>query len=532
MTTENKMNKDAILADAEEKNMNKDATLEDAENGMRQRAGKNPSALASAPKALSKVSMRYDIDGDGKLDASEKAMRDMDTDNRGYLTNDQVYKVMLEQMKLQREVFGLKRMSFVFVAVIFMLALATLGTSFAAASLAKDTNVKNGILVVKGGDGVVGTSNVASTFTLTEVTLPDTGRRLAIEGDPSNFGITVTSITKTDAVTVAAECAAGRTVFLEETCTGGSTTIDVPVCPGARTTNTGESELIYTYTQGSGTSATSVTINCSDPSADTCTVVFSAGSPSCTAISVNTLGSDGSALAPGAYVANGIVYLNGILYLRVPIGSTDPWAFRFDSGSFITAAASNIVFSVESIEEGTGLPVTTNLEYDDTGYDTYADRVTWVVNGAISIGAESYMAGTMRSKQTITLGASAKCGRLEAQAAIVLGAGAETGPLIGNAAITVGAGSSCGPVRAGAAITVGAGATISILRPGPNAANTVGAGVKCEAFGAVPVKTWLVASQCDCDPKYSEEYEGYVGYEGSVWGAPTTLAARGDDCAA
>jgi hypothetical protein len=98
---------------------------------MRQRAGKHPSALTSTSKALSKISMRYDVDGDGKLDPSEKAMRDMDTDNRGYLTNEQVYKVMLEQMKLQQEVFGLKRMSLVFVFIIFLLSLATLGTSFA-----------------------------------------------------------------------------------------------------------------------------------------------------------------------------------------------------------------------------------------------------------------------------------------------------------------------------------------------------------------------------------------------------------------
>jgi hypothetical protein len=513
MTTENNMNKDAIPEGAEENNMNKDATLEDAENGMRQRAGKNPSALASASKALSKLSMRYDIDGDGKLDATEKAMRDMDTDNRGYLTNDQVYKVMLEQMKLQREVFGLKRLSFVFVFIIFMLSLATLGTSFAAALLAKDTDVKDGILVVKGGGGVVGTNNVASTFILTEVTLSDTGRRLAIEGDSSDFGITVTSITKTDALTVAQECIDGHTVFLEVSCgTSGSTTIDVPICPGTRTRTLGESELIYTYAQGG---ENVVTINCAG-SADTCTVEFTAAAPSCTAISVNTLGSDGIKLVPGAYIANGIVYLNGKLTLQTTSSDTTPWAFRFDSGAFITAAAANIEFYVED--------TVTTLKHGDPGYEALADRVTWVVNGPISLGAESKMAGTMRSKATITLGASVKCGRLEAQAAITLGASAESGPLIGNAAITVGAGASCGPVRAGAAITVGAGATISILRPGANAATTVGAGVKCEA-GTLP-PTWLVSAPCTCDAKYS------VDDEGMPWAEATTLAARGNDCAA
>jgi hypothetical protein len=262
-------------------NMKNDATLEDAEKGMRQRAAKNPSGLTSTSKVLSQTSMRYDVDGDGKLDPSEKAMRDMDTDNRGYLTNDQVYKVMLEQMKLQQEVFGLKRMSLVFVFIIFFLSLATLGTSFAAASLAKDTDVKNGILVVKGGDGVVGTSNVALTFTLTEVALSE--RRLVTEGGVGTGGITVTSITKEDAEKVANECGNGKSVFLKETCGDSEalTTIDVPICPSTETTNLVDGALIYTYMQGA---VKVVTIDCSAATnpTDTCEVVFPLGTPACT----------------------------------------------------------------------------------------------------------------------------------------------------------------------------------------------------------------------------------------------------------
>jgi hypothetical protein len=64
-------------------------------------------------------------------------MREMDGENRGYLTNDRVYKIMQEQMKLQQDVFGLKRMSLVLLFVILLLSLATLGTSFAAGALAK-----------------------------------------------------------------------------------------------------------------------------------------------------------------------------------------------------------------------------------------------------------------------------------------------------------------------------------------------------------------------------------------------------------
>jgi hypothetical protein len=242
-----------------ENNTNIDETLEDAENGLRQR---NPSALTSASKALSKVSMKYDIDGDGKLDPSEKAMRDMDTDGRGYLTNEQVYKVMLEQMKLQREVFGLKRMAVVFVSIILLLSLATLGTSFAAALLAKDTDVKDGNLVVKGGDGVVGTSNVASTFTITEV--DPSRRRLQKTGSADTGGVAFASITKTDAAAVAANCGVGTNVFLKEKCTGSDLTIDVPICPSI--TSESESGGVFTYTCMDG----AVTIECTG--SDDCTV--------------------------------------------------------------------------------------------------------------------------------------------------------------------------------------------------------------------------------------------------------------------
>jgi hypothetical protein len=220
-------------------------TFEDVENGMRQRTtGKHPSALASTNKALSEVSMMYDVDGDGKLDESEQAMRNMDTDNRGYLTNEKVYKVMLEQMKLQNEVFSLKRMAMVFVFIIFFLSLATLGTSFAAATLAKDTNVKNGILVVKDSNNVVGTSNVAETIILTAGA--GSGRRLVIDGDDES-GYNATFITLEEAGTVHTLCVGGKTVNLQRACSDNTTTIVVPVCPSVETMNSANGMMKYTH---------------------------------------------------------------------------------------------------------------------------------------------------------------------------------------------------------------------------------------------------------------------------------------------
>ena len=67
---------------------------------------------------MSTISKMYDIDGDGQLDEAEQAMRDMDKSNRGYLTNEKVYKMMQEQMETQRQLFHVKRMMFMYVIAI------------------------------------------------------------------------------------------------------------------------------------------------------------------------------------------------------------------------------------------------------------------------------------------------------------------------------------------------------------------------------------------------------------------------------
>ncbi len=54
---------------------------------------------------LSMISKMYDIDGDGKLDEAELAMRNMDTSSRGYLTNDKVYELMQQNFQMQRDLF-------------------------------------------------------------------------------------------------------------------------------------------------------------------------------------------------------------------------------------------------------------------------------------------------------------------------------------------------------------------------------------------------------------------------------------------
>jgi hypothetical protein len=74
---------------------------------------------------------------------------------------------MMEQLQLQQQVFGLKRMLLFLVLIVSLLSVATLGTSFAAATLAKDTNVVNGNLVVKADDTLVATRSRGSHIVAT-----------------------------------------------------------------------------------------------------------------------------------------------------------------------------------------------------------------------------------------------------------------------------------------------------------------------------------------------------------------------------
>ncbi len=56
---------------------------------------------------------KYDMKGDGVLDAAEKAMRNMDDLRRGFLTNEKVYIMMQEHLEMQNQLFRVRRIMFV-----------------------------------------------------------------------------------------------------------------------------------------------------------------------------------------------------------------------------------------------------------------------------------------------------------------------------------------------------------------------------------------------------------------------------------
>ena len=94
-----------------------------------------------SPRTLSAVSKMYDVDGDGVLNEAERALRELDTEGEGHLSNQKALKIMEQQLALQRQLFSMKRILIGLVAFTVILALSNLGTAFAAASLAKDTSV-------------------------------------------------------------------------------------------------------------------------------------------------------------------------------------------------------------------------------------------------------------------------------------------------------------------------------------------------------------------------------------------------------
>ena len=141
-----------------------------------------------APK-MSVVSKAYDRDNKGYLDDTEKAMRELDTDNKGHLSNATVYELMLESNRQTKKLATQKWLLIALVCFSVILALANMGTAFAAAHLAKDTtvNTKTGELVLmEDEDTPVATSAKGRTFNLGEAvpdsssgesspTSPDTG---------------------------------------------------------------------------------------------------------------------------------------------------------------------------------------------------------------------------------------------------------------------------------------------------------------------------------------------------------------------
>jgi len=120
------------------------------------RATKDRQSLSMSKKA-------WDIDGDGQLDDTELALKGLDKSGKGTLSKEQMYQLMHQNLAVQKELSVVKKVVYGLVGFTVVLALANVGTSFAAAFLAKDTKMEDGKL--KGMDGsTVQTDTAFNTF--------------------------------------------------------------------------------------------------------------------------------------------------------------------------------------------------------------------------------------------------------------------------------------------------------------------------------------------------------------------------------
>ncbi|KAL7519242.1 hypothetical protein ACHAWX_004027 [Stephanocyclus meneghinianus] len=117
-------------------------------------------------RKLSDVSKAYDLDGDGVLNTTEQAMRDMDIENKGHLTKEQVYEIVKEQLETKYEVTQYKKVTLALTAFMVLLALSNFGTSFTSAILTKEVNAdqESGAVLIKGTEETIGFDTIGTTF--------------------------------------------------------------------------------------------------------------------------------------------------------------------------------------------------------------------------------------------------------------------------------------------------------------------------------------------------------------------------------
>lgn len=183
---------------------------------------------------LSRVSQMYDINGDGVLDEAERAMRNLDDTGRGYLTNDKVYELMNNHLKMQKDLFRFKKLVIGLAVFVVLLTLSNLGTSFAAAYLAKDTTTNdNNELVDTTTNEAVSTQSTSDAFDYSRAYEYENGtRRLCTKKDGVYTCDTSSYLEMPfdEGLRMINKCKNGKTVELKRTWHDGSETL-TQLCP-------------------------------------------------------------------------------------------------------------------------------------------------------------------------------------------------------------------------------------------------------------------------------------------------------------
>lgn len=184
---------------------------------------------------LSTVSKMYDINGDGELDEAERAMRDLDRTGRGYLTNEKVYELMNDHLKMQKDLFRFKKIVIGLAIFVVLLTLSNLGTSFAAAYLAKDTTTNdNNELVDTTSNEAVSTQTTFDTFDYSRAYVYENGTRRRLCTKKNGVYTCDTDsyleMPYSEGVRMINKCKNGKTVELKRSWHDGSETL-TSLCP-------------------------------------------------------------------------------------------------------------------------------------------------------------------------------------------------------------------------------------------------------------------------------------------------------------
>jgi hypothetical protein len=186
--------------------------------------------------SLSKSAKAWDLDGDGELDETELALKTMDKSHIGTLTKDQMYDLMTDNLKTQRELFKVKKVVIGLVIFTFILALSNLGTSFAAAFLAKDTKSEEGKLTDASSGKTLATDSTTTEFVANNELGEELSRqrRLACITNGDGEECVVDSLTAFDQKTganIVKSCEAGSSVTIVKYFNGGANHAQFPICP-------------------------------------------------------------------------------------------------------------------------------------------------------------------------------------------------------------------------------------------------------------------------------------------------------------
>lgn len=142
-------------------------------------------------KGLTEVSAMFDRTGKGYLDETERALRRMDSQDKGYLGIDKVCVIfeslqseqerssqLLEALRTEsKKSLNLKMAVMALSVFSILLALANVGTSFAVATMVKDTQVSHGDLLDKATGERVATTSKLNTFEMHSIEGDESRRR-------------------------------------------------------------------------------------------------------------------------------------------------------------------------------------------------------------------------------------------------------------------------------------------------------------------------------------------------------------------